>query len=99
MGVIATKDTVKRFLQPDVVYYPIQGLPDGFTFHRKMRQQVDSMMMKGYLMAWVPDKDMTIKGNYHYEMVLHLPDASKKDIDDAFKKAESKLISKFNNNL
>ncbi len=100
------KETVEQYIvdsEAGSVYevspYPIEGIPEGFSFLFKKEQQVNNLFHFGHLVGFTPGMKWDTLGAAYYKPVLYSNDASQDVIDMEFKQQADALLALYKDNV
>lgn len=94
-----TKESVVLYTKDIDEPYAIEGIPEGFSWKRKMNKKHGDYYTECYLLGFTPDYQWKVLGAAFYKPVVYKKDATKEEIVEEFKRAEEGMIEIYKENV
>ncbi len=90
-----TKASVAEYAkEAEITPYPIEGIPEGFSWFREKMLTVDSTTVIGYLFAFIPLSDWKVDALV-MKPIYHSQGRTEDEVNEVTKKAEEDLLNEY----
>jgi hypothetical protein len=108
---IVDKDNVSEYISKtftpnngykSIAPYPIDGIPDGFSFYAIKDREIDNLIQRGHLIGFTPGyKWNRIGAAYHKPIIVHKSDIESMEYEEGKELDEQskEMIKLYKNNL